>query len=149
MPNPIRPGVNWLGARRKFIAYIDGAQPGALTVPITQTRQANYTASGATDDGADASRFYTGFIIQCTTTNARDVTVEVSVDGSTWVTCPTGVLNGAASATITAGTGIPLFVTLPSAGLAVRLVVAQPQAATDFTITVLLDNTHVRYDPKR
>jgi len=149
MVNPNRPGINFVGARRKFTAVVTGAQPGTLIIPITTTRAAQYTSSGATDSGSDLSRQYTEFAIQSTPANSKDVTLQVSVDGVTWQACPTEFLSPNATATIIAGTGALLFANPPCAGAAFRLSVAQPVVATDFVITVLMSNTHARYDPKR
>lgn len=149
MVNPNRPGIDWLGPRRRFTAVIQGAQAAPLAVPITRTQTATYATSGATDPGDDVSRFFTSFIVQPTTADTKDVTVQVSLDGATWVSCPTELLAPAASATIAAGTGGVLFVTLPCPGIQVRLLVAQPVGSTDFVVHVSMSDTHAKYDPKR
>lgn len=153
-----RTGSTHRSLRAVFSARIDGAQnPDADTyIPITDSKSVYYTSASPSttlDSGLKISKFYRKFAIQADkTVNSRDITVEVSVDGSTWFTIPSSMhvdTSGVNNGVIAANTGNAIFVTLPMHGILVRLKVAQPLAATDFTVRVIMTDSLERYDLAR
>jgi hypothetical protein len=129
--------------RASFVAAIDGAQAANLVVPITNSRKFTYDSASPplVDPGEDISRFYQAFAIQSSTTNGRNVQVQIKlIDGNEWEVPPTPYTSdeeAAASPGLIVPGGI-FFMRLPTPGVMVRLLVTQPIAATDFKILVAM-----------
>lgn len=139
------PASSHRSPRANLKVSVVGAQGADLPVLLTNSRVFTYTGSAA-DSGQDISSFYKKFIIQTSPTNARDVTVQVRANsGSAWVSAPTSLMSDTGAIT----PGNIRFVTLPAAGVSVRLLVSQPVGSTDFSIVVLMDDCYDRTDVGR
>lgn len=135
--------------RTSFVAYVQGAQAADLAIPITGSRQFTYDSASPplADGGKDISRFYQSFAIQSSTTNGRNVQVQIKlIDGDEWVAPPTSYTSdeaGDASPGLIAP-GEAFFMHLPIPGVMVRLLVSQPVGGTDFKILVSMANSSER-----
>jgi len=129
--------------RTSFKVRVDGAQGADLDIPITGSRYYYYTditdPAWVADPEPDISRWFQSFAIQSSTTNGRNVDVQIKlIEGDEWVAPPTPYTSDETAAAnpgrITPG---DLFIMrLPTPGIMVRLLVSQPVGATDFNILV-------------
>lgn len=135
--------------RTSFVAEVVGAQAANLVIPITGSRKFVYDSASPplADDGKDISRFYQAFAIQSSTTNGRNVQVQIKlIDGNEWEAPPTPYTSdeeGAVSPGLIVPGGL-FFMRLPTPGVMVRLLVTQPIAATDFKILVSMSESAER-----
>ena len=135
--------------RTSFKAVIQGAQAGALIVPITGSRTFVYDSASPplVDTGKDISRFYQSFAIQSSSANAQNVQVEIKlIGGDEWVTPPTPYTSDEEGA-VSPGLITPgslFFMRLPVPGIMVRLNVTQPVGGDDFEVLVSMSESAER-----
>ena len=135
-------------SRERMMIQIVGAQAGA--VPVFLTNSKFFKLEGeVVDDGQDLSQFYKHFAISTSpivadpAQDSKNVTVQLKLGSSDWVSCPAG-FSSKASAVITPGEVV--YFTLPMTGVQLRLSVAQPDADTDMKITVLMSGMESKAD---
>ena len=131
----------------KFAASYDvqGAQAADVFIELTDNRALTVTGANTTNSGRVISTQFREFCIQTTPANGRNVTIQLNAGGG-WVDAPASLLS-AVSATLAPGALV--FMSVPMPGIAVRLKVAQPLAATDFTIKVMMYHSTTRRDVGR
>lgn len=120
---------------------VDGVQSPDADTAVYVTNNKYYlqdTSVTADDIGRDISMFYKNFAVHTDATNAQNVTVQIRVGSGTWQPIP-NIYSSKGSPVVAPGE--IAFFSLPMTGIAVRLLVTKPVAATDFIIHVAMSGT--------